>query len=181
MGDDVVEKARLTEKFILDACCGGKEMWTNKNHPNTLYIDIRKEEKGCLPTQPNFCIQPDIIADFRALPPEIKAKKFKLIAWDIPHFKTLGKTSIYRMKYGALEKETWQEDIKKGFKELWTILDDFGIILLKFNDYEIKFPQLLACIPETPLFYNVSTNRLNGNTTKWFCFMKIPERIEVRK
>lgn len=26
----------LNNKFILDACCGGKMFWFNKNHPNTM-------------------------------------------------------------------------------------------------------------------------------------------------
>ena len=33
-------------KFILDACCGGRMMWTNKNHPNAIYIDNREVEAG---------------------------------------------------------------------------------------------------------------------------------------
>ena len=33
------------DKFILDVCCGGKAFWFNKNHPNTIYQDIRTEEK----------------------------------------------------------------------------------------------------------------------------------------
>ena len=36
----------LENKFILDACCGCRMMWNNKQHPNVLYMDIRKEEKG---------------------------------------------------------------------------------------------------------------------------------------
>ena len=40
------DNVTLSDKFILDACCGGRMMWFNKNHPNCLYIDIRKEEKG---------------------------------------------------------------------------------------------------------------------------------------
>ncbi len=44
----------LKNKFILDACCGGRMMWFNKKHPNVLYIDNRKEEKGFLKQRPNF-------------------------------------------------------------------------------------------------------------------------------
>jgi len=36
------------KKFILDACCSVKAMWYNKKHPNTVYIDIRKEPSGFL-------------------------------------------------------------------------------------------------------------------------------------
>ena len=57
----------MKDKFILDACCGPKYMWTNKNHPNTIYIDVRKEEKGFDTNRPTISINPDIVADFRDL------------------------------------------------------------------------------------------------------------------
>ena len=36
----------MDEKLILDACCGGKMFWYNKNHPSVLYVDNRHCEKG---------------------------------------------------------------------------------------------------------------------------------------
>lgn len=74
-------------KFILDASCGGRTIWFNKNHPNALYIDIRKEEKGIIWDRPNFEVNPDIQMDFRYL--KFKDKQFKLVVWDPPHFKSL--------------------------------------------------------------------------------------------
>lgn len=38
----------MKNKFILDACCGPKCFWYNKNHPNTIYIDKRVEKKDLL-------------------------------------------------------------------------------------------------------------------------------------
>ena len=96
----------MDNKFILDACCGGRMMWYNKNHPNTLYIDIRKEEKGFIEDIPNFEVNPDIIADFTNLPPEIKNKKFKLIVWDVPHFRTRKLSGIFQKKFGGLNPES---------------------------------------------------------------------------
>ena len=63
--------------------------------------------------------------------------------------------------------------MNKGFKELWSVLDDYGVLLLKFSDYHIKFKNLLEHIPEEPLFYNKTSSSGKSNT-KWFCFMKIP-------
>jgi hypothetical protein len=164
----------MTEKFILDACCGPKNMWYNKNHPNTLYIDIRREPKGYNSHNKGDSVQPDIIADFRCLPKSIKEKKFKLIVWDLPHMVTLGKTSMFRKKYGCLNAQTWPADIKSGFNELWSVLENYGTLLMKFNDSEISFKSLFRCIPKKPLFYNI-TSAHGKKTTKWFCFMKIPE------
>lgn len=169
----------LENKFILDACCGCRMMWYNKNNPNTLYIDIRKEEKGFIKEQPNYEVNPDIQADFTNLPKEIKEHKFKLIVWDVPHFRSRKLTGVYLKKFGGLIPETWQSDLNKGFKELWSVLDDFGILIFKFSDYHIKFNKVLSILPENPLFYNSMNsmrNKGDKSETRWFCFMKIPEK-----
>ena len=177
MVDSKNERMNLENKFILDACCGNRYMWYNKKHPNTLYIDIRQEEKGFIKSEQNVCIKPDIIADFTNLPKEIKSHKFKLIVWDVPHLKARKLTGIMLKKFRGLNPETWQSDLKKGFNELWSILEDYGILLFKFSDYHIKFIEALNCFSEKPLFFNKTSG--SGNTeTKWFCFMKIPESIK---
>jgi len=168
------KKMELKNKFILDACCGNRYMWFNKNHPNAIYMDIRKEEKGFIESEKNVCVQPDIQADFTKLPQEIKNHKFKLIIWDVPHFKARKLTGVMLKKFGGLNPETWQSDINKGFKELWGILEDYGIILFKFSDYHIKFKDVLNQIPIQPIVINKTSG--SGKTeTKWFCFMKIPQ------
>ena len=168
----MIDKTEPT-KFILDACCGMKYMWMNKNHPNTIYMDIRKEEKGFNKNRPYDNVSPDILGDFTNLPEEIKAKRFKLIVWDVPHFKARKLTGNLLKCYGGLNPETWQSDLKKGFTELWNVLEDYGILLFKFSDYHIKFKEVISLFPVNPLFYNV-TNTSGKSDTKWFCFMKIP-------
>ena len=165
----------LKNKFILDACCGARQMWYNKNHPNALYIDIRKEEKGFIPNQKNVEVNPDIIADFTKLPNEIKEHKFRLIVWDVPHFRARKLTGDLLKKFGGLNPETWQYDLKKGFNELWNILDDYGVLLFKFSDYHIKFKEVMNLFLEKPLFFN-RMNSKGKTQTKWFCFMKIPKQ-----
>jgi hypothetical protein len=167
----------LKNKFILDACCGMKYMWYNKKHPNTIYMDIRKEEKGFNKNRPFDEVKPDIQGDFTNLPRELKDKKFKLIVWDVPHFKGRKLTVNLTKCYGVLNPETWQSDINKGFLELWNVLDDYGVLLFKFSDYHIKFKDILKQIPEEPLFYNI-TNSTGRSDVKWFCFMKIPEETK---
>ena len=63
------DKDKMKNKFILDACCGGRMMWINKKHPNTLYIDIREENKGHIPQQINHEVKPDIVIDFHGFGP----------------------------------------------------------------------------------------------------------------
>ena len=159
------------EKFILDACCGGRMMWVNKKHPNVMFIDNREEEKGCISYRQNFEIKPDMVMDFRKM--DFPDKSFKLVVFDPPHLLSLGKTSYYRKKYGGLCPETWQNDLKKGFSECWRVLMDYGVLIFKWSDSEIPYQKVLKVIEQCPLFQ--STLGKKTGYTYWACFMKLPE------
>ena len=166
----MIDKTEPT-KFILDACCGNRSMWFDKNHPNALYIDKREfeqlERQG---HQNKIVVKPDIIMDFREM--SFEDKRFKLVVCDPPHLTKLGDSGIYCKLYGKLSPN-WKDDLKRGFKEMWRVLDDYGILLIKWNDYEISFKTLKELFPANPLFANIK-NGAGGSKTKWFCFMKIP-------
>lgn len=158
-----------TDKLILDACCGGKHFWFDKNNPLTLFMDKRKVEKGAIPQQPNWECNPDIISDYRNT--DFKDNQFKLIVWDIPH-KLKPDKGLITMKYGSLG-ETWREDTTQGFNELWRILDNHGILVFKYADLDISVKEMLSLFPIDPLF---GTKTKKGvNNTYWFCFMKVDE------
>lgn len=158
-------------KVILDACCSVKAMWCNKTHPNAVYIDIRKESSGFLGHGRKEKLEPDYVMDFREM--DFPDKKFKLVVFEPPHLKTLGETSYFRKKFGCLNAETWQADLKAGFDECWRVLEDYGTLIFKWSDNEIKFKEVLKYAPCEPLFQN-TTNNKSTSETKWFCFMKIP-------
>ena len=161
------------DKFILDACCGGKQFWFNKKQKNTIFMDIREVKKGTIEMQPNWCIKPDVIGDYRDM--KFKDKSFKLIVWDIPHM--LGKkiNGIIQTKYGYLDKDTYEEDLKNGFKEIWRVLDDYGVLEFKYADVNVPVKQILDLFPIKPLFGTPTKKGVNN--TFWFCFMKIPEKF----
>lgn len=161
----------MNQKLILDACCGGRTMWFNKNHPNALYIDIRKEEKGFDSHRPNFDVQPDRIMDFRDL--KFKDKSFKLVVWDPPHLKKLQETSWLAKKYGILNAQTYPSDLRKGFSECWRVLEDNGILIFKWNDVTISHKEVLSYFAVEPLFGHSTGSK---SKTRWFCFMKIVEK-----
>lgn len=167
----MIDKTELADKYILDACCSVKAMWYNKNHPNAVYIDVRKEESGFLGYGRKEELSPTYVMDFRKM--EFPDKTFKLVVFEPPHLSTLGKNSYFRKKFGCLNAETWQDDLKKGFAECWRVLDDYGTLVFKWSDSEIPFKKVLQLIPHEPLFYN-TTNYKATSVTKWFCFMKIP-------
>lgn len=165
---------KMSEKFILDAGCGGRQFWINNEHPNTVFIDNRQlkkpfDSKDYPYYRPDFTIEPNILMDFRMM--GFKDKSFKLIIWDPPHISTLGKTSIYAKKYGCLNKETWPLDLKHGFRELIRTLDDYGTLIFKWHDEEIQIKKVLKLFSMAPLFGHTTGS---NSKTKWLCFMKIP-------
>jgi len=160
----------MEDKYILDACCGGKMMWFNKNHPNTIYVDNRKTDKGYVDGKPNFEVKPDFIMDFKKL--KFKDKEFKLVFFDPPHvFARESNTSTFIKCFGRLNKESWQNDIKKGFDECWRVLDDYGVLVFKWSESNVKLKDLLEIIGKEPL---VRSMRRGLSKTHWLCFMKIP-------
>jgi len=115
----------MDEKFILDACCGGKMAWFDKKHPNAIYLDERKEVKGFMECRPNFEVNPDIVGDFRNL--NFEDRSFKLVLWDPPHIVRFGNKSWMSQKYGMLGKD-WEEDLRKGFSVRLYVLESFFLL-----------------------------------------------------
>ena len=157
-------------KFILDACCGGRLFWFQKKQPNTIYIDKRIRKAGHDSNRPNHKIIPDIQMDNRKM--DFPDKKFKLVVFDPPHL--IGKEDSCRMikQYGCLNAETWQDDIKKGFDECWRVLEDYGVLIFKWNDASKKRKEVLEVLGKQPLFGHPNGSKI---PTHWFCFMKIPK------
>lgn len=160
----------MKDKFILDACCGGRMFWFNKHHPNTIYIDNEPRSKGISKYNTGFECKPDIMMDFTKM--DFPDKKFKLVVFDPPHLITLGETSEMRKKFGCLNAETWVYDLKQGFNECWRVLDDFGVLIFKWNESEIASNKVLKLFHTQPLFGHRESS---DSKTKWFCFMKIPK------
>ena len=157
----------MKRKFILDVCCGLRAFWFNKHHPNTIYLDKRTREKGFDDFRPNFCIKPDMEMDFKNL--KFPDKSFKLVVMDPPHI--IAKPESFRMVkyYGNLTKETWKNEIKKGFDECWRVLEDYGVLIFKWNETSIKKKEVLKVIGREPLFGHPTNSKC---TTHWFTFMK---------
>jgi hypothetical protein len=159
------------DKFILDACCGGRMFWFNKNHPNTIYIDNRTKNKGHCEGKPNHEVNPDMIMDFRKL--EFKDNTFKVVIFDPPHvFAPEEDTCIMTKCYGRLNKETWQDDIKRGFDECMRVLDYYGLLVFKWNECGVKIKDLLEVIKVEPLLRDM---RRGLSKSHWMLFMKIPK------
>lgn len=164
----------MGRKYVLDACCGGRMFWFQKQHPQTLYIDVRKQPKGFCKNRLNFSIQPDLIADFRKLP--FKEGTFKLIVYDPPHLFHLGETSDMAKKYGVLEAD-WRLDLSQGFNELWRVLAPGGTLIFKWNEQQIPLKTVLALFKERPLFGHPTAK---SGRTIWCVFFKVPISPELK-
>mgnify|MGYP005670013421 FL=1 len=156
-------------KFILDACCGGRHWWIDKNNKNTIYMDIRSEPKGTISLQTNWSVQPDIISSYTDMP--FENESFNLVAWDIPH-KIKKDKGIITKKYGYLGND-WKKNTRDGFNECFRVLKDKGVLIFKFNDLDIQFKEILSLFPVKPLFGTPTKKGVNN--TAFFVFMKVKE------
>ncbi|NBH61994.1 class I SAM-dependent methyltransferase [Anaerotruncus sp. 80] len=151
---------------ILDACCGGRMFWFDKQNPFVTYMDNR-ELDDTLCDGRHFTIMPDIIADFRNIP--FDDKTFNLVVFDPPHLLKIGENSWMAKKYGKLNPDTWKEDIKIGFSECFRVLKDEGFLVFKWNETDIKTSEILKLAPVKPLIGHKSGKY---NKTHWLLFVK---------
>jgi len=158
----------MNEPLILDATCGGRMMWFDKHHPNTVYFDRRTVAAGTLDQQPTFAVAPDVVGDYTNLP--FRDGVFKMVAFDPPHAPLSG-DSIMGVKYGALGQE-WETPLVEGFAECWRVLCDFGVLVFKWAETEVTVKEVLSLAGLPPLFGHTTAK---SGKTKWVTFMKIPE------
>ena len=150
---------------ILDACCGSRMFWFQKEHPETVYMDCRTLKTELCDGR-KLIISPDCIGDFREMP--FDDESFYLVVFDPPHLKQLGQNSWMAKKYGVLE-HTWKDDIRDGFCECMRVLKPNGTLIFKWNEEQIKLKEILDLIPFKPLFGN------KRSKTHWMVFFKDAE------
>ena len=148
---------------ILDACCGSRMFWFDKDNSNTTYMDIRKEEFEIHGKKVN--VNPDVIGDFRDIP--FESNTFDLVVFDPPHLKWAGPNGIMKAQYGQLDKDNWPDDLTQGFHECMRVLRPKGTLIFKWLDSQINVNELLKLIPFSPLFGNKRGN------THWMVFVKL--------
>ncbi len=147
---------------ILDACCGSKMFWFDKEHNETCYMDIRTLDTTLCDGR-KLIVKPDVIADFRKMP--FNDESFYLVAFDPPHLLNAGEKSYLALKYGRLER-TWRDDIKQGLSECWRVLKPNGTLIFKWNEEQITLPMVKGLFPSAPIF-----GQRRGKTI-WVVFFK---------
>ena len=153
---------------VLDPCSGSRMMWFDKSDQRCLFGDERIESHNLKDRhyQRHLEIRPDVRLDFRRLP--FADNSFKVVVFDPPHLVRAGKKSWLALKYGSLTAD-WQDDIRKGFAECFRVLESGGVLIFKWNEDQIKVPEILALTPEKPLFGHPTGRH---GRTHWFTFLK---------
>lgn len=152
----------MSNKLILDACCGSRMFWFDRENPLAVYMDNRTLDTELCDGR-RLVVSPDVVADFRDMP--FEDGSFRLVVFDPPHLVRAGETSWTAAKYGVLS-ETWPRDIRKGFDECMRVLEPYGVLVFKWNEDQIKLSEILRRIPYKPLFGD------RRSKTHWLVFMK---------
>ena len=163
----------MTDKLILDATCGSRSIWFQKDEPHTLYVDQREfnTEKrfGSKDSLRKYICKPDVISSFTALP--FPDNSFYHVVFDPPHLVRAGDDAWLTLKYGKLP-QGWQSVIKQGFSECMRVLKPNGTLIFKWSDVQVTTREVIDAIGMEPLYGHRSGKNMN---THWMAFMKIPE------
>lgn len=151
---------------VLDPACGGRMFWFDKSDSRVLFGDVR-DESWELCDGRRFEVRPDMLMDYRDLP--FPDETFRMVVLDPPHLRNAGEASYMAQKYGCLDRETWQTDIKTMFGECFRVLKEHGVLIFKWNETQIPVSQILRLATCKPLFGNKQPNRTG---THWIVFMK---------
>ena len=149
-------------KRVLDACCGSRMFWFDKENPDVIFADNREVETTLCDGRA-LLIKPDVKMDFRDMPYSDNA--FKVVVFDPPHLIHAGTHSWLRQKYGVLP-QNWEPYLQAGFAECMRVLEPDGLLVFKWNDEQIPFNKVLDAIGEKPLLGD------QRGKTRWVIFMK---------
>lgn len=164
----------MSDKTVLDACCGPRMMWFDKTDARVLYVDRRVADYAIMPDKayPNgttISVHPDVLADFSALP--FQNESFWHVVLDPPHVERQELLGTITKKYGALT-DGWRENLKQGFAECFRVLKPGGTLIFKWCDVEIPLAEILCLTPMKPLYGHRSGKKAG---THWVSFLKHPE------
>ena len=165
----------MSEHEILDACCGGRMWWWNKNHPLAIYMDNRVVPKGqqtgigseSRHGSGSWACEPDVVGDFRDMP--FDDETFRMVLFDPPHVIRDEIRGHVTLQYGALPKATAPEDLRRGFAECWRVLALGGSLIFKWAGDPGR---VRPFFPAVPIVGTKVVRGGGGLGTRWFVFYK---------
>ena len=141
---------------ILDMSAGNRGVWFDKKHPCAVFVDLRPE------------VKPDIVADSRALPPEV-GEGYDLIVFDPPHV-NFGATANMSKDFGHHTTADIRSIIEGSAREAWRVSVPDALMAFKWNDHDQSFAKVLALMAAwwEPLFGAQTAVRTKHScTTAW--------------
>ena len=154
-------------KTVLDPASSMRSFYFNKTDERVVFGDIREDETHLLTNGQTIHIKPDQVMDFRAIP--YSDESFNMVVFDPPHRIKLTTESDFIKKYGELNKDTWQEDLTKGFAECFRVLKTNGTLVFKWSEVSIKLNKVLELTDQKPILGHPSGKRMG---THWVLFIK---------
>lgn len=147
---------------ILDACCGGKMFWYEKDLDFVDFQDNRELHTELCDGR-IFSMEPDFIGDITQM--DIQDESYDMVVFDPPHLKNGGDTGWIILKYGKLPSE-WLPWIERAFRECFRVLKDDGVLIFKWNGEQIPFAEVVKLSPYKPIFGDKRAK------TRWTVFVK---------
>lgn len=155
---------------ILDACCGGKMFWYEKNLEFVDFQDNRELQTELCDGR-IFSVEPDFIGDVTQM--DIQDESYDMVVFDPPHLKNGGDTGWIILKYGKLPSE-WLLWIERAFKECFRVLRNDGVLVFKWNGEQIPFAEVVKLSPYKPIFGDKRAK------TRWTVFVKYFDVYEFK-
>ena len=126
-----------TEKHILDATCGSRTIWFQKEHPMAVYMDCREEHDMAIwkstknDSVRTLDVVPDVIADFTAMP--FEDNTFELVVFDPPHLIKVGEMAAKNAMEAGITKVVLTVTVICITVELKNWLMPLAMAVLNFN------------------------------------------------
>lgn len=171
---------------ILDATCGNRGIWYQKNHPFVTFMDVRNGNYDTRADNPNMSykgrritrVKPDVVSEWKDAP--FPNESFDMIVFDPPHIlmDRNKQPPILASRYGFLYKDNYKQVLKEGIKKLFNILKPEGIFILKWSETSAPVDDIIKLCPYSPLFG--SNTKSKGHTEHfWVLFIKHDLNIKL--
>ena len=174
----LLQVSAMDNKMILDATCGGRQIWFQKNEPHTLYCDKRRahfeDNFGSNNAHRTIDVNPDIECNFTNLP--FPDNTFNLVVLDPPHL--IGGDSSWLKKAFSFydSKDAAIKDVSDGIRECMRVLKVGGVLIFKWCELHVSTREILDACGIEPLFGHRSGKKSN---THWVTFMKFDDNADL--